>query len=124
MARQAKSQRLTKETILQIRSTHAAKASALLRRLRECAEGQVDMTPTQVKAALGVIGHVLPAMQSVQVEDVTETTQDRASMETAYNQAMNQIKAQLRPEDITQVLATTDKDTRQALIDSIDADKQ
>ena len=124
MARQAKSQRLTKETILQIRSTHAAKASALLRRLRECAEGQVDMTPTQVKAALGVIGHVLPAMQSVQVEDVTETTQDRAGVEAAYKQAMNQLKAQLRHEDITQVLATMDKDTRQALIDSIDAGKQ
>jgi len=126
MARQTKATRLTKETIAQIRSTHARRATNLLSRLGRFAEGDeaIEMSAQQVKAAQVVISNVLPAMQSTQIEDITENTVDKAAIESAYQEAMQALRMQLTPADITQVLGTMDAETRQALIDSIDARKQ
>ena len=115
---------LTKSQQDNLRNSIARKAGQWIALADKCIQGDAELTGSQVRLITAFMGKVVPDLQSTQIEDITETTQDRASMEAAYNQAIESIKAQLRPEDITQVLATMDKDTRQALIDSIDAGKQ
>ena len=120
MARKTKAEQLTLDQISNIRATQAKRAAQLLRRLGEYAGGELDkdmnpkvvMDSNQVKAALGLIGHILPSQQSTTFQDVTEPEKTREDIEgNVQNELMKALK--LIP-----------KEERQALIDSVDQVKQ
>jgi len=120
MARKTKEERLTLDQIGNIRATQARRAGQLLRRLGTYANGDLDkdgnpiavMDSNQVKAALGLIGHILPAQQSTTFQDVTEPEKTREDIEGNVQQ------------ELMKALKMIPKEQRQALIDSVDQVKQ
>ena len=91
---------LTKSQQDNIRRTMAQGASQIARRLREHAEGKVDMSNSQIKAAQIVLGKVIPDLQSTQFEDVTPQHGQVEDVKDAYRQLQETYLASLTPDDL------------------------
>ena len=128
MARKTKDEQLTLSQIGNIRATQAKRASQLLGRLGVYASGDADkdgkpkvtMDSNQVKAALGVIGHILPAQQSTVFQDISEPEQSIDQIEQEYRQAIQAMPVT----DLMTVLEQMPAEERQALIDSLENTSQ
>ena len=66
-----KNRALTKSQQDNIRNTLARRGSAIAARLGKHAEGQEEMTSSQIKAAQIILAKIIPDLQSTQFEDVT-----------------------------------------------------
>jgi hypothetical protein len=116
-----KNRALTKSQQDNLRNTIARSLGQHIRKLNEHIDGEIELSASQVKAIQMLMGKVVPDLSSTQVEDITEPTHDKAAIEAAYTQAIQTLKAQLKPEDIADTLKAMTPETRQALIDSIQA---
>ena len=67
-----KDPKLTKRQADNVRANIANSASNIATRLQKHAMGQVDMTPSQVKAAQILLDRVVPSMQSIEATTRTE----------------------------------------------------
>ena len=115
---------LTKSQQDNLRHSIARGLGQHIARLNKHIEGELELSPSQVKAIQLLMGKVVPDLSSTQIEDITEQPQDKASLQTAYNAAIAQLKSQLKPEDITDSLKAMPATERQALIDSLQAQEQ
>ena len=76
---------LSKLQIGRIRANLSRNASQLGNRLTAHALGEVDMNPSEIKAAQVVLTHVLPGQQQTQIEDITPERGDPLEVQEAFN---------------------------------------
>ncbi len=96
-------QTFTKSEQQNIRANLARKASQLGNRLTKYGLGELPedaMSANQVRAALGVLSHVLPSMVQQEVEDVTERTINREEILKRQNELRKQILKTVTPEEL------------------------
>ncbi len=58
--------------------------SKILKRLIDCAEGEVDMTPTQATVALGLLRKVMPDLQATQLSGSGDNGEHVVTFKTVY----------------------------------------
>jgi hypothetical protein len=58
--------------------------SQILKRLIECAEGEVEMSSTQATVALGLLRKVMPDLQSTQITGPGENGEHVITFKTVY----------------------------------------
>lgn len=107
---------LTKSEQQRIRANISRQATQIGNRLADYAMGKdgVTMSSAQVRAALGLLGHTLPSMQSTEVTDLTPTVtyQDVEAQYAAALQTMTMT-------DLRALLAAIPEDERQELLGSL-----
>jgi hypothetical protein len=77
------------------------KASQIINRLNSAALGEVEMTPSQLRAGLGLLAKVLPDLSASEVTKVSETINPVEALEKLKTvlgeEAYNLLKAQYTP---------------------------
>ena len=83
-----RSKTLSKAQQENIRATIARSSSAIAARLRKHIDGDIDLKPTQVKAAQILLGKCLPDLSSSTIEDITPdyVNQDPQELVRAYEE--------------------------------------
>jgi len=95
---------LTKRQQQTIRSNLARSASQIGNRLAQNALGKLEteLTPGQIKSCEAVLRHVLPAMQSTEVMDITETV-SRDEMQEQLEEYKRELIKSLSSDEIARL---------------------
>lgn len=109
---------MTKSEIQRIRANLSRKATQIGNRLSDYALGVegIQMSSAQVRAGLGVLQNVLPSMQSMELNDISENRQSYVDVEAAYQAALQS----LEPGDIKALLQSLPPEERELLLESLD----
>ena len=91
---------LTKSQQDNLRRSAAQGCGQLITRLKKHANGEIDMKPSQIKAAQVVIGKVLPDLQSTQYEDITPQHGDVENIKELYASLKTQYLDDITPDEL------------------------
>lgn len=84
------------------RHRQSIRVAELITRLHKCANGDVDMTTAQIKAATVLLGKAMPDLQSI---DSTVETREAPKDEAQLKAELADLLKSLKPEELAQLHA-------------------